>query len=130
MATKIVVRSYECDSYGHVNNAVYLHYLEHARMAFLHEIGFDYKKIVALGYSLYVTHIDIFYKASAFLDDELVLEVVPKKFGIVRGTFHQVIKKQDGTLCAEADVEWASIKDGKPCKLPEEFLLASLKPNK
>ena len=44
--TEITVRSYECDSYNHVNNAVYLNYLEHARMDFLHAANFDYKGIV------------------------------------------------------------------------------------
>ena len=37
---KFKVRSYECDSYGHVNNAVYLNYLEFARMSALEENGF------------------------------------------------------------------------------------------
>ena len=31
----LTTRSYECDSYGHVNNAVYLNYLEFARIRFL-----------------------------------------------------------------------------------------------
>lgn len=99
-------------------------------MEFLHAAGFQYKKVVSLGYFLYVTHIDIFYKASAFLDDELLIEVYSKKLGIVRGVFHQVVKKKDGTVCAEADVEWASVKDGKPAKLPDEFIVSGLKPDK
>ena len=31
---EVEVRSYELDSYNHVNNAVYLNYLEYARMEF------------------------------------------------------------------------------------------------
>ena len=31
-ATRLTVRPYECDSYGHVNHAVYVNYLEHARI--------------------------------------------------------------------------------------------------
>ena len=42
--TKITVRAYELDSYNHVNNANYLHYLEHARMDFMNQIGFDFNK--------------------------------------------------------------------------------------
>lgn len=128
--TKIVVRGYECDSYSHVNNAVYLNYLEHARMNFLHQVGFDYKALVAAGWSLYVTHIDIHYKGSAFLDDELTVESSSKKMGAVSGTIHQVIKKADGTLCAEADVTWAAVKEGKLCALPKEFLVEGLYPVK
>ena len=89
--SKLFVLSYECDSYGHVNNAVYLNYLEYGRMEYLHAINFDYKGIIAAGYYLYVTHVDIYYKASAFLDDELFIEVYPTKMKAVSGTFHQGI---------------------------------------
>ena len=128
--SKLVVRSYECDSYGHVNNAVYLNYLEYGRMEYLHAINFDYKGIIAAGYYLYVTHVDIYYKASAFLDDELFIEVYPTKMKAVSGTFHQVIRKADGTICAEADVTWCCVtKEGKPYKIPQEFMSEGLLPD-
>lgn len=74
--TELKVRSYECDSYSHVNNAVYLNYLETARMDFLNQIGFPYNDVVAAHYYLYVTHIDIYYKSSAFLNDNLIIETL------------------------------------------------------
>ena len=127
--TEIIVRSYECDSYNHVNNAVYLNYLEHARMDFMHAIGMDYKGIVKAGYNLYVTHIDIFYKGSAFLDDKLLIETYPTKLKHIMGEFHQTIRKEDGSLCAEATVTWASVNsEGRPSKIPESFLVPGLKP--
>lgn len=127
--TEITVRSYECDSYNHVNNAVYLNYLEHSRMDYLHAIGFDYKGIVEAGYSLYVTHIDIYYKGSAFLDDKLFVETTPTKLKHVMGEFKQIIKKEDGTVCAEATVTWASVTtEGRPSKIPEKFMVDGLKP--
>lgn len=127
--SELVVRSYECDSYGHVNNAVYLNYLEYGRMEFLHQIKFDYKGLVASGWYLYVTHIDIHYKSSAYLDDKLFIDVTTTKFGAVSGTFHQVVRKEDGTICAEADVTWASVKEGKPSRIPETFIVPGLKPS-
>ncbi|MBE6344178.1 MAG: acyl-CoA thioesterase [Spirochaetaceae bacterium] len=127
---ELIVRSYECDSYGHVNNAVYLNYLEYGRMEFLHAINFDFKGITNAGYYLYVTHVDIYYKASAFLDDKLFIEVYPTKLKAVSGVFHQVIKKADGTICAEADVTWACVtKEGKPTKMPQEFMVPELIPD-
>lgn len=126
--TNLTVRSYECDSYSHVNNAVYLNYLETARMDYLHQIGFNYKGIVEAGYYLYITHIDIFYKNSAFLDDNLIIETTPVKLGAVSGTFHQTIKKEDRHICAEADVTWASVKNNAPARLPKEFIVDGLRP--
>lgn len=124
-----IVRSYECDSYSHVNNSVYLNYLEYARMEYLHAIGFDYKGLVEAGYYLYVTHVDIYYKASAFLDDKLLIEVFPTKLKKISGELKQIIKKEDGTICAEATVTWACVtKEGRPSKIPEEFMVSGLIP--
>lgn len=127
--TELKVRPYECDSYSHVNNAVYLNYLEYARMDYLHAIGFDYKGIVKDGFYLYVTHVDIYYKGSAFLDDKLYIETVPTKLKHVMGEFHQTIRKEDGTVCAEATVTWASVThEGRPSKIPENYMVPGLKP--
>lgn len=124
-----IVRTYECDSYGHVNNAVYLNYLEYGRMEFLHAAGFDYKKLISSGYYLYVTHVDIHYKGSAFLDDKLFIETEPIKLKKVTGTFHQKIYKENGSICADAEVTWASVThEGRPCCIPAEFMVPGLIP--
>lgn len=128
--TTFSVRTYECDSYGHVNNAVYLNYLEHARMDYLMQIGFDYGGFVRAGMYLYVSHIDIHYKASARFGDTLTITSRPVKFGAVSGTIHQVVAREDGTVCAEADVTWASVsaESGRPAKVPAEFVVDGLRP--
>ena len=109
------------------------HYLDHNRIYnsynYLH--NFDYKGIVNAGYYLYVTHIDIYYKVSAFLDDVLEVSTESVKMGKVSGEFKQVIAKKDGTICAEATVTWACVsKDGRPSRIPEEFLVPGLIPEK
>lgn len=124
------VRTYECDSYGHVNNAVYLNYLEYGRMDYLNQIGFDYEGLVKAGFYLYVSHVDIYYKASAFFNDDLEVESYSVKIGSVSGTIHQKIMKKDGTVCAEAEVTWASVTTaGRPSKIPQEFIVEGLKPD-
>lgn len=129
--SRLTVRTYECDSYNHVNNAVYVNFLEFGRMEFLRGIKFDYKGFVAAGYFLYISHIDIYYKASAYLDDELFVEVEPVETGAVRGTLAQTIRKADGTVCVEAKVTWASVnKDGRPTRIPKEFIVEGLFPEK
>lgn len=126
----ITVRTYELDSYNHVNNSVYLNYLEYGRIEFLKAIGFDYNKLIEDGYMLYVTRIDIKYKLSARFDDKLAIEVEPIKLGKVSGTFRQTIKNEAGQTCVEAEVTWASVsKDGRPVKLPEKYMLEALIPD-
>ena len=128
---EVEVRSYELDAYNHVNNAVYLNYLEYARMEYLRLIGFDYVGLVEEGYMLYVTHIDIRYKHSARLYDKLKIEVTPLKLGKVSGTFQQIISNPQGDICADAEVSWACVdKTGKPSKLPDKYFVAGLEPQK
>lgn len=125
----IPVRTYELDSYNHVNNAVYLNYLEYARMEFLRLAGFDYVSLATEGYMLYVSHVDIHYRHSARLGDVLSIEVSPIKLGKLSGTFLQVIRNQDNIVCVEAKVTWGCVdKTGKPSKIPEKYLVPGLIP--
>ena len=75
----LTVRTYECDSYGHVNNANYLNYLEYGRQEFLKDVGFDYHASLAAGYGIYVARIEIDYKKPALYDDKLTIKSWPVK---------------------------------------------------
>lgn len=123
------VRTYECDSYGHVNNAVYLHYLEYARWKYLKDIGFDYDRAREAGYATYIARVEIDYKQSALTDDTLTITSRPVKKGAVSGTIHQTVMR--GTdIIAEADVTWAFVdKTGRPVRIPPEFDVPGLYPD-
>ena len=124
----LTVRSYECDSYRHVNNAVYLQYLEYARMEFLKDFNFKYKEFIDAGYFIVVVRIAIDYKLPAFLYDELTIETEPQKRRKASGVFYQRILRGD-TLIAEADVTWAILNhQGRPSPIPEEFEIPALNP--
>jgi acyl-CoA thioester hydrolase len=122
------VRTYECDSYGHVNNANYLNYLEYARYEYLRDIGFDFKKSVSDGYGLFIARIEIDYKIPALPDDTLIIKTKPLKMGAVSGTLAQQIWRENDLLI-EAKVSWAFVdSNGKPTKLPPEYNLPGLQP--
>jgi acyl-CoA thioester hydrolase len=125
---KLTVRTYECDSYGHVNNANYLNYLEYARYELLRDVGFDYQAMTKAGYGIYIARIEIDYKKPAVADDELVIESRPVKKGAVSGIIAQEIKRGDDLL-VEAKVTWAFVDSrGQPTKVPVEFDRPGLKP--
>jgi len=122
------VRTYECDSYNHVNNANYLNYLEFARYEFLKAIGFNYEKAIKSGYGTYISRIEINYKKPAFTDDELVIKTKPVKRGAVSGVLSQEIRRGDD-LIIEAKVTWVFVDSkGLPAKIPAEYDLPGLKP--
>ncbi len=64
------VRDYECDLQGIVNNAIYLHYLEHARHVFLKTRGVDFAALHAQGIDPVVVRIEVDYKVSLRSGDE------------------------------------------------------------
>ena len=127
----LTVRTYECDSYGHVNNANYLNYLEYARYEYLRDIGFDYKEAVNKGYGVFIARIEIDYKKPAIIDDVLIIKSWPVKKGAVSGTIAQEICCKEEIL-AKAKVTWAFVdaKTGSPVKIPKEWDLPGLSPAK
>ena len=119
---EITVRSYELDQYGHVNNAVYLNYLEHARHQFLNDTGFDYTEYLRLGNGLYVSHIDIRYLRPAYMDDLLKISTTCTYLGKVKGTVFQRISCKDVSLI-EASVDFAMVNStGRPTPIPSNIL--------
>jgi len=69
--TKISVRSYELDSFGHVNNAIYLQYFEVARCAWLQDAGLPFPEIQRAGIQIVIADASIKYLSPAFFTDEL-----------------------------------------------------------
>ena len=123
------VRTYECDSYGHVNNANYLNYLEYARYELLKDVGFDYPKAIDAGYGVFIARIEIDYKRPALTDDRLTIRTWPLKKKAVSGILAQEIRRGDDIL-AEAKVTWAFVdsKTGMPVRIPAEWDMPGLSP--
>jgi len=129
LKSNLKVRTYECDSYNHVNNANYLHYLEYARFEFLKAVGFDYDKAIKSGYGTYVTRIEINYKRPAFTDDELEIRSKPIKKGAVSGVMAQEIWRGE-EMIIDAKVTWAFVDSrGMPVKIPPEFDVPGMRPD-
>lgn len=83
----------DIDVYGHVNNAVYLTYLEEARVAFGESVGL--RRLYSRACSTIVAHADIDYKAPAFHGDELHITVQTGNVG--RSSFEYLYAVQRPT---------------------------------
>ena len=77
----LVVRSYELDSFGHVNNGTYANYLEAARGDYLQEIGMNFDDFRKLNSMPVIAKVIIEYKAPAFLFDVLTINGQVKSLG-------------------------------------------------
>lgn len=70
---ELMVRDYECDMDGVVNNAVYLNYLEHARNECLKTMDLNYSKMTKADQHLYVARINIEFKYSLKSNDKFLV---------------------------------------------------------
>jgi acyl-CoA thioester hydrolase len=92
------VRFRDLDPMGHVNNAVFLTYLEQARNAFLEELGV----VVALDdMNLIVARVEIDFRAPVRLGQEIKIAVHATRFGAKSFDLEYELTV-DGTTVAEA----------------------------
>lgn len=111
--TRMEVRDYECDIEGIVNNANYLHYLEHTRHRFLRQAGLSFAEMHQRGVDAVVARMDLRYKSSLRCDDNLISRLWIEKQGI-RYIFHQdIFREADEALCLKATVELVCLVNGK-----------------
>jgi acyl-CoA thioester hydrolase len=110
-----VVRDYECDLQGVVNNANYQHYLEHARHEFLISKGISFAQLHEEGIDLIVTRVEIDYKYPLRSRDKFVVTVLIQREGNARLVFIQEIYKlSDKKLVVKAKVTGVATKKGRP----------------
>ena len=131
-AHRLTVQSYECDANGHVNNAVYLNYLESARVGFLRAGGVSYRELRDKGFSLVVVRVRIDYRGEAYMEDPLLVVTEPVKKRFTGGIFSQKVFREEPTgprLIADAEVTWGCV-DGRkrPTKIPPFLDMSSLEP--
>jgi len=112
---EMMVRDYECDIQGIVNNAVYQNYLEHARHQFLHGIGLSFSVLHNDGIDAVATRVEIDYKSPLRPRDEFIVKVGMRKQGRIRFVFDQaIVRKADGKLVLEAQVTVVLTRNGRP----------------
>lgn len=125
--TRLRVRSYELDAFGHVNHAVFFNYFEYARWEVLRAGGFDAAELSRRGWSVVLAHAEADFRRPALQDDELLVRtrVVAARRTALR-IHHRVVRerREEGggsEPVAEGEVVavWLDA-DGRPMPLPAE----------
>lgn len=97
---RIAVRGYEIDLRGHVNQAVYLQYAEHARWECLRVAGISHDAMIEAGIGPAALENTIRYLAELRVGDELDVTVQFEWGGRKTFRIHQDYVRADGTLAA------------------------------
>jgi acyl-CoA thioester hydrolase len=94
----VKIRWVDEDGYGHVNNAVYLNYLEEARDQLMDDLFGE------SSYDYVIAHIGIDYRAEiTHRDVEIEVESWVTGHGTSSVRTAEVIRKRDGTVAAQAE---------------------------
>jgi acyl-CoA thioester hydrolase len=116
-STELTVRDYECDIQGVVNNANYLHYLEHSRHEFLISRGISFSALHDEGIDLTVTRVEIDYKYPLRSHDNFMIKISLHREGNVRLVFVQdIFRLPDEKPIVCARVTGVATRNGKPVK--------------
>lgn len=122
---RVIVDNSAIDSYAHVNNSVYLRWLDECARAHSFELGIDCDQAVEFGFGMAVRESRVSYLAAGFENETLIVgtSIVQNdlKLRIVRE--FQIIRPSDGATLIRAEIDYVciNIKTGRPSKMPNEF---------
>jgi acyl-CoA thioester hydrolase len=122
------VRSYELDSNGHVNNAVYLSWAEETTIRHAEASGYGREWAHGYGGGWVIRRSDVTYHSPAEYGDVVQISVRVEMVKGARGVRRTFISRErDGRLLAEILTEWAWIRlsDGRPARVPAELVEAA-----
>ncbi|WP_073951276.1 acyl-CoA thioesterase [Streptomyces kebangsaanensis] len=100
-SVRVTVRGYETDVQGHLNQAVYLNYAEHARWSLLQAAGISQAGLIARGVGPVALETTIQYRRELLAGDEADVTCAFEWSGGKTFRIRQTIRKADGTVAAE-----------------------------
>lgn len=100
----------DTDAYGVAWHGSYVRWMEQARVEFCREIGIDLVEMKNNDVAIPVTNMNIRYKASAMLDDKIIVETEITEMTPIRVQFTQVIKhKETGNIFTIGTIEVVAV---------------------
>jgi acyl-CoA thioester hydrolase len=115
----------EIDEYDHVNNTVYLQWLDRLAWAHSAKLGIPIERCLAIRCGMAVRHTRVDYLEAARLDDILALAtwIIASDDRLRCTRRFEILRVADGTRVLEAEIDFFSLNldTGKPCRFPPEF---------
>ncbi len=99
------VRAFECDLQGIVNNANYLHYVEHARHKLMESEGLSFADLHRRGIDLVAARMTLQFKAPLYSQDTFCVHTTISRNGMRYAFNHRIIRPADGKLIFQGVVD-------------------------
>jgi acyl-CoA thioester hydrolase len=115
----------DIDQAQHVNNAVYLAYVEDCGFQLVKHFKWPAQRMRDAGFALLIRKHHIQYVQPALLDDEI--EVASYVYDVRRASamrYYSITRVSDGALLAQVNSlgVWVDLKTGLPARFPAQFL--------
>ncbi len=128
---RLDIRHDECDVYGHLNNAVYLRYMQEAAFRASADAGLDGKAFEAMGRFWLIRGHEIEYLAPVVGGDSV--EIKTWNLGLRRTLMRRAYEMRSissGVVAARAHTDWVFLdrQSQRPVKIPPEVIAAYLSP--
>jgi acyl-CoA thioester hydrolase len=121
------VRHYECDAYGHLNNANYLRYMQEAAFDASASVGYSKERYESMGFLWLAHETEIEYLQPIVYGDTVEVKTWVGDFRRVRSRrFYEFRKSGEEALVARASTDWVYIERAseRPAVVPQEMILA------
>ena len=123
----IQVQPEHIDGLGHVNNVVYMQWMQEVTTAHIEAIGLGLKQYHALKHAMVAVEHQVQYRKAAFLDDKIILRTwlsdLNSLYSIRQYAFYRF---EDQSLLFTGLTKWACIEiaTGRPKRMSPTFLQA------
>lgn len=123
----IQVQPEHIDSLGHVNNVVYMHWMQDVASAHIEALGLGLQEYQQLQHAMVAVEHHVQYRKAAFLGDEIILRTWLNDLNALY-SFRQYAfyRAKDQSLLFTGSTKWACIelKTGRPKRMSPTFLHA------
>ncbi len=121
------VRAYECDAYGHVNNANYVRYMQEAALDASAAVGYDEARYDQLGHIWLIRETNVEYLRPLRFGESVEVTTWVGDFRRVRSRrFYELRHPGEDELLAKGSTDWVYIEraTGRPARVPDEMIAA------
>ena len=112
---------HETDQMGIIHHSNYVKWMEEARIGYMNQMGFSYKRVEEMGIISPVVEISVAYKKQVSFDDEIQISVSIKKYNGISLEFnYQFLNITKNEICTTAYSRHCFLKNGKLISVKKE----------
>nr|WP_294693238.1 thioesterase family protein [uncultured Blautia sp.] len=113
---------HETDQMGIIHHSNYVKWMEEARIGYMDQMGFTYKKVEEMGVISPVVEISVTYKKQVFFDDDIQIRVSIRKYNGISLEFnYEFFNTTRNEICTVAYSRHCFLKDGKLISVKKEL---------